>query len=345
MRARGYVTYYSEDEVYNGAITHRLQGFCKPPIDHYLLPLWYAGLNKMTSLYRKVAEFGTYIKGHCLGSQAIYNVSFNAVQSFFEAYPNTPKFGFQFNADFCHHESFNFISLVEDRLLNFLKLMKDKNYLNNTLLILFGDHGLRYGFVRSSIIGRMEERLPFLSLTFPPWFQYSYPELYANLRRNAEVLTSHFDLHATLQHLLTYPKEPHGLPHGKSLLTNIGWRTCEQTGIPFHYCPCLDWDPVSADHKHVVKSGLAVVSKINEMLKGNGLTEKCATLELKKVKSAIVVTSKKGGYEKKIAFRVLKGTIHKIIDRLNSLLASKSQQRLSRNVLRFDVTANLTRPC
>jgi predicted transcriptional regulator len=98
----------------------------------------------------------------------------------------------------------------------------------------------------------------------------------------------------------------------------------------------LDWDPVSADHKHVVKSGLAVVSRINDMLKENGLTEKCATLELKKVKSAIVVTSKKGGYEKKIAFRVLKGRIHKIIDRLNSLLASKSQQRLSRNVLRFD---------
>ena len=139
MRAHGYVTYYSEDEVWNGAITARLHGFCKPPIDHYLLPLWYAGLNKMTSLYRKVVEKGTYIKGHCLGSQAIYNVSFNAVQSFFEAYPNTPKFGFQFNADFCHHENFNFISLVENKLLNFLKLMKDKNYLNNTLLILFGD--------------------------------------------------------------------------------------------------------------------------------------------------------------------------------------------------------------
>ena len=308
MRAHGYVTYYSEDEVYNGAITHRLQGFCKPPIDHYLLPLWYAGLNKMTSMYRKVAEFGTYIKGHCLGSQAIYNVSFNAVQSFFEAYPNKAKFGFQFNADFCHHESFNFISLVEDRLLNFLKLMKDRNYLNNTLLILFGDHGLRYGFVRSSILGRMEERLPFLSLTFPPWFQSSYPELYANLQRNSEVLTSHFDIHATLQHILTFPKEPQDLPHGKSLLTNIGWRTCEQAGIPFHFCPCLNWNPVSTHHKHVIKSGHAVVHKINKMLKENGLTEKCTRLKFGKVKSAIILTSKKGEYEQKLHYmRVLKG--------------------------------------
>ncbi|XP_028410405.1 uncharacterized protein LOC114533029 [Dendronephthya gigantea] len=273
MREHGYVTYYSETRFWN----------------------------------EKVVEKGTYIKGHCLGSQAIYNVSFDAVQSFLDAYPNTPKFGFQFNADFCHHESFNFISLVEDRLFNFLKHLKDKNYLNNTLLILFGDHGLRYGFVRSSILGRMEERLPFLSMTFPPWFQASYPELYANLRRNAEVLTSHFDIHATLQHLLTYPKEPQGLPHGRSLFTDIGWRTCEQAGIPFHYCPCLDWDIVSADHKDVQMSGLAVVSKINRMLKETGIDQKCATLKLEKVKSAILIKSKIGGDEESRATNVLKG--------------------------------------
>jgi hypothetical protein len=187
--------------------------------------------------------------------------------------------------------------------------MRDKNYLNNTLLILFGDHGLRYGFVRSSVLGRMEERLPFLSFTFPPWFQSSYPQLHANLRRNAEVLTSHFDIHATLRHILTYPKEPRDLPHGKSLLTNIGWRTCEQAGIPFHYCPCLNWNPVATDHKHVVKSGLAVVHKINRMLKENGLAKKCQRLKLSKVKSAIVLTSTKGGNEQKPDFRVLKGNI------------------------------------
>ena len=317
MRAHGYVTYYSEDEVWNGAITARLQGFCKPPIDHYLLPLWYAGLNKMTSMYRKVVEKGTYIKGHCLGSQAIYNVSFNAVQSFFEAYPNTPKFGFQFNADFCHHESFNFISLVEDRLLTFLKDMKDRNYLNNTLLILFGDHGLRYGFVRSSILGRMEERLPFLSMTFPPWFQSTYPELYGNLRRNAEVLTSHFDIHATLVHLLAYPKEPQDLPHGKSLLTNIGWRTCEQAGIPFHYCPCLDWEPVSTDHKDVVNSGLAVVSRINDMLKESGISKKCANLKLGRVKSAILVKSKVRDDEVQSKSKILKGKLFSVTQNLS----------------------------
>jgi hypothetical protein len=244
MQAHGYATYYNEDEVFNGAITTRLKGFCKPPIDHYLLPLWYAALETYATTYQKVTGTISYIKGHCLGSQAIYNVSLNSITSFFNAYPKKLKFGFHMNSDFCHHEDFNFISLVEEDLLKFLKYFKNEGILNNTILILFGDHGLRYGFVRSTILGRMEERLPFLSMTFPPWFEKTYPELYQNLKKNTEVLTTPFDLHATFQHMLSYPRKPEGLPHGKSLFTDIGWRTCEQAGIPFHFCPCVDWSEV-----------------------------------------------------------------------------------------------------
>ena len=313
MKKHGYVTYYNEDEVFNGAITTRLKGFCKPPPDHYLLPFWYAALNVLTPMYDKMIRGVSYIKGHCLGSKAIYNVSLEAITSFFDAYPNTPKFGFHMNSDFCHHEDFNFISLVEDRLLDFLKHMKEKNYLNNTILIVFGDHGLRYGFVRSTVLGRMEERLPFLSMTFPPWFQTSYPELHKNLRKNVEVLTTPFDVHATFRHLLSYPKEPEGLPHGRSLFTDIGWRTCEQAGIPFHYCPCLDWSAAEVEHEDVRNSGLAVVEMINERLAKNGIAGKCAKLRLKRVISAILVSSK-GGVEEDLnpakaysMFKTLKG--------------------------------------
>ena len=158
MRAHGYATYYNEDEVFNGAITTRLKGFCKPPIDHYLLPIWYAALEKLTSMYQKLISGVSYIKGHCLGSQAIYNVSLNSIKSFLNAYPKKLKFGFHMNSDFCHHEDFNFISLVEDELLNFLKHFKERGFFNDTILILFGDHGLRYGFVRETILGRMEEK-------------------------------------------------------------------------------------------------------------------------------------------------------------------------------------------
>ncbi|XP_028398376.1 uncharacterized protein LOC114521988 isoform X2 [Dendronephthya gigantea] len=56
MNDHGYATYYNEDEVFNGAITTRLKGFCKPPIDHYLLPFWYSALEKHSSMYQKMVD-------------------------------------------------------------------------------------------------------------------------------------------------------------------------------------------------------------------------------------------------------------------------------------------------
>ncbi|XP_046839616.1 uncharacterized protein LOC124433853 isoform X2 [Xenia sp. Carnegie-2017] len=297
MSAHGYATFYNEDEVFWGAITTRLKSFCKPPIDHYLLPLWYVALDRLSTKYQKMVGGMSYLKGHCLGSEAIYNISFNSIKSFFKAYPNQLKFGFQISSDFCHHEDFNFISLVEDDLLSFLKYFKTEGYLNNTILILFGDHGLRYGFVRSTVLGRMEERLPFLSVTLPEWFEKVYPKLYENIQRNRHVLTTPFDIHATFQHILMYPREPRELPHGKSLFTDIGWRTCEQAGIPFHFCPCVDWKDVEVDNEDVQKSASAVVDMINERLTKNSVEAKCARLNLKEVISAKLITSKGGEEE------------------------------------------------
>ena len=333
MKQHSYVTYYNEDEMFNGALTTRLKGFCHPPSDHYLLPLWYSALDKLTPLYDKMINGVSYIKGHCLGSQAIYNISINAIKSFFTAYPDTPKFGFHMNSDFCHHEDFNFLSLVEDHLLDFLKYMKAKNYLNNTLLIVLADHGLRYGFVRSSILGRMEERLPFLSMTFPPWFKTTYPDLMKNLEQNRHVLTTPFDVHATLLHLLSYPKQPKGLPHGKSLFTDIGMRTCPQAGVPFHFCPCVDWSAVDIANEDVQNSALAVVDLINTKLTEKGLEKKCARLELHRIVSAVMIIAK-GGDDKentgvdKTKDTTLRGEISSFLYRLKDWRPLKSPKGL-----------------
>jgi hypothetical protein len=71
----------------------------------------------------------------------------------------------------------------------------------------------------------------------------------------------------------------------------------------------LDWDPVSADHKDVRNSGLAVVSKINNMLKESGISNKCAKLKLGKIKSAILVKSKIGEDDQDSNAGILKGKL------------------------------------
>ena len=43
--------------------------------------------------------------------------------------------------------------------------------MNNTLLIMMGDHGQRIGKLRYTTQGSLEERLPMMSLTFPETFR------------------------------------------------------------------------------------------------------------------------------------------------------------------------------
>ncbi len=57
--------------------------------------------------------------------------------------------------------------------------------LDNTLVIVFADHGGRYTAARRTVQGKMEERLPMMSFALPEWFKKKYPKLFRNLEVNA----------------------------------------------------------------------------------------------------------------------------------------------------------------
>ena len=130
--------------------------------------------------------------------------------------------------------------------------------------------------------------MPFYSIILPPSFKSLYPALYANMKANTGVLTSHFDVHMTLKHLLSFPKLPDKMSYGQSLFTNIDpqTQTCNQTGIPARYCFCskvykmpLDFP----DSKLVVQEA---VNYFNARLKSEEEPRSlCATLRLKEILS------------------------------------------------------------
>lgn len=153
-----------------------------------------------------------------------------------------------------------------------------------------GDHGLRFGRVRELIQGKLEERLPLLTMAFPPWFKARYPKLAGNLRNNTDRLTSWFDLYATFRHMLSYPELPKDLKHGQSLLTEIPTsRTCEEATVTDHWCPCLQWSPVNAKHSHVQNAALATIEYINYLNVENNKTKKsCEKLTLKGINYALL---------------------------------------------------------
>ena len=183
------------------------------------------------------------------------------------------------------HDDFNEVEKIEPDLLSLVRDLNTRAQLNNTLLIVMGDHGSRFGFMRREIQGKLEERLPLFGMVFPPWFSEKYPKLYENLRVNTDRLTSWYDLHATFRHMLSYPDLPSNIKHGQSLLLEVpASRTCAQANIAPHWCPCQEWSAVDTMDSHVQNAAQAVVEFMNSLNGEHEMSRKfCEILNLKTV--------------------------------------------------------------
>ena len=264
---------FSEDSPGAASFNYRLNGFHDPPTDHYARPFW--------------LEAVTVKNGYCINTRASHDVSLRYLLSFFRGYKNRPKFAFSSHAEISHN-FVNTVGYADDDLKNILQVMEEESLLENTLLIIFADHGPRFSNFRKTIQGKLEERFPFMSITAPKWFRGKYPDLYNNLIHNSRVLTSPFDVYATLRHILSYPEYPSGIVIGQSLFSRIDEknRTCASAGVEDHWCPCLDLEEVSSDEPVVAEIAEFLVRHMNELTsQSDELTKLCQRLVLKEIKS------------------------------------------------------------
>ncbi len=105
--------------------------------------------------------------------------------------------------------------MLDAELAKFLSELEREGHLNRSLLVLLADHGARYSNYRDSLQGKLEERLPLLTVAAPLWFREQRPSrsLWLNLLQNAEqALATPFDLHQTLLHLLELAHKTTTLP-------------------------------------------------------------------------------------------------------------------------------------
>ena len=156
--------------------------------------------------------------------------------------------------------------------------------MNHTILILMADHGARFSGLRKTQQGRLEERMPYLGIHFPPGFKAAYPSQVEQLRRNRKRLTTNFDLHETLRDLLdnTVVRDSRTRGRGISLFKPVPEsRSCEQAAIEPHYCPCLNWEDVSHNQELKESTTAAVVDFMNGLMKTAG--DQCETLSVRNV--------------------------------------------------------------
>ena len=211
-----------------------------------------------------------------------------------------PFFTFAHLADLTHN-NFWAAGKADQPLHQLLSELVRRGIIQNTFIFLLADHGIRFGRMRRTRSGQMEERLPFFYLFVPEGNiqkqtenanhrQSPAEQLRATLRANAHRLTSHFDLHATLRHIVE-KKAPttDDEPYGRSLFTPIPPdRTCESAGISEKWCLCSQFDSWRGG-KEEAKAilGHFVAGQVNLLLGGE---PKCAQLQLDQVEEVLIRT-------------------------------------------------------
>ena len=251
----GYVTQWGEDNCYMGTFTRRLRGFKQQPVDHYMQPFCV----KAEKQYKQH-------KPYCLGSLPRHTNMLNWISDFYNMYDKKPRFSFVFHSELTH-DAYSAVKVVDDDLLWFLHNMEHKGYLNNTILILMADHGPRIKAVRQTEQGKYEERMPYFSFRFPPWFESKYPEAMHNFHINIGRLTTPFDIHETFMDIIHYKgsRKANVSERGISLFNEIpAERTCADAGVETHWCACLKWQhSISLNDTTVLAAAKKLIDTIN----------------------------------------------------------------------------------
>ncbi|CAF1139429.1 unnamed protein product [Adineta steineri] len=275
FKDNGYITQWAEDLQAIGTFQMRLKGFQEQPVDHYGRPFYLVAESMRTS------------KPYCFGSITRLKSMLNWVRDLYDMYPNQPKFSFTFHAQYSH-DSNNHLPYGDNELLEFLKMMNKRGHFDNTILILMTDHGARFSTLRKTYQGKLEERLPFISIRMPTKFQDKYPHLMYNLRLNSHRLTTPFDLHETFEHLFEFhSSDPYQSKTNRSysLFQLIPEnRTCSQADIEQHWCACLNWNNISINEAFIQKFANQAIDFLNNFV--SDYKDQCAKLQLYRINKA-----------------------------------------------------------
>ena len=280
LKILGYSTALLEDHINAGTWQYRMLGFREQPTDYYMRHFYQAA------------------SGSCFGSTPRHEVHLDLVKEFFESYPDKRKFAFTFQAEMTHGDC-SLLQHFDDKVYKTLMDLEQKGHLDNTLVILMGDHGARFSNFRAVEQGKLEERMPMMSVRLPPWFRQQYPEEMHNIKTNSKRLTSPFDIHATLMDLIEFKEEFPGNtgPHyertkeqygerGMSLLRPIPEnRTCAQASIEPHWCACLQWTVIPSDYPIIKNISKTFLDHVKKLIKN--VNTLCHDLEIERVSKAV----------------------------------------------------------
>lgn len=286
FRETGYATAYGEDEPTISTFnSHSKRGFLHPPTDYYLRPYMMAAEKYLPKKRKDVLNL-------CLGSKPSGVHVYDYAMDYATHFEEDASFGLFWLNSFSHNDM-NEPSAMDHKMNDYIRIMDERGILNESMVVMFSDHGLRYGEIRHLFTGWLEERLPFIFIWLPPWFKAQHPEFVDALRINRNRLTNPYDLHMTLKHILKladpnreYLPAPN-CAKCQSLFTEVPWnRTCEEISIEAHWCTCPEYREHDKNDKIIQDAVKFALADVNQLLDKYDDEHQCARLELKRVSHA-----------------------------------------------------------
>uniref|UniRef100_A0A914VCR0 Uncharacterized protein n=1 Tax=Plectus sambesii TaxID=2011161 RepID=A0A914VCR0_9BILA len=281
----GYATLFAEDFPEFHIFNYFADGFRVKPTDHYFRPFWLHLIGSY--LHRRSSHL-------CYGNHPSHSLQLNYLKQFLTKYKGTPKFALHWLNEL-GHEWLNQVAVGDEDLAAFFRDQREN--LKDSFVFVFADHGHRFDAIRETVIGRIEERMPFFSMHVPEWLMQKRPYLHDILQNNTEKLASFYDLYVTLRDVLSneesgewnftaQPANWKGVaPRGYSLLRPLPVkRTCEEAGIPGSYCVCQRETFLNVTDRKVLDAAQTLVDHLNLMLKD--YSQMCAHLQLKDIRHA-----------------------------------------------------------
>ncbi|KAI1283117.1 hypothetical protein HDE_12778 [Halotydeus destructor] len=266
----GYVTGFLEDMGLIGIFNYGKKGFIEPPTDWYPKPFW-------VQMYPEVGDFKIYDvmqnkSRYCFEQNgAKVDILVNQTLQFMAKHDeiSQPYFLMSFHSQVTH-ENFNNFQLVDESIANFI--IRSKKLLDNAILVFAGDHGPRYRGMTFTGMGRLESRMPFVSLRVPRRLDKKHPHLRRYLKANQESLLTWYDFNQLLKDVATgsFTEQPviSKLSHINPSRTLIPRnRTCSDAGIDEVYCVCDGKIDMVVDGSYdLVGANKAVLAFLDKLL-------------------------------------------------------------------------------
>lgn len=283
----GYYTAFGEDIASLGTFNYLNDGFVRTPTDYYIHPF-------MSEAQKKVGSTKELNSELCMSDKYFYKVLLDYVEDLSETLNLSKMFAFFWEITMSH-DYLNYPMTMDENYLGFFNRLEAKKYLDKSIVIVMSDHGIRWGSIRSTKQGRLEELLPFVYILTPHSFRNTYQDAFNNLVINSRHLTTPFDMHKTLLDLIDLDnikdekvalrtKESYATERGISLFLPVPTnRTCKAAGISDHWCSCHISKKISPMTSEVKDAANELVSQINYLLKDH---PRCANLSQADILSA-----------------------------------------------------------